>query len=85
MRMKRYIADLIQNYVILPLIARGGKTTVDPELLATHAAGSLLALLVWWLDHNLVKSAEEMGTLFWRLMTPGIEDVLELPHLQRAE
>ena len=83
-RMKRYLAVLIQNYVIMPLLARG-KIGVDPELLAAHAAGSLLALLVWWLDHNLSQSAEEMGTLFWRLMTPGIEDVLGLPHVQRGE
>ena len=83
-RMRRYLAVLIQNYVIMPLIARG-KAGVDPELLATHAAGSLLALLVWWLDHNLIQSDEEMGTLFWRLMTSGIEDVLGLPHVQRAE
>ena len=80
-RMRRYLAELIQNYVIMPLIARG-KAGVDPELLAAHAAGSLLALLIWWLDHNLVQSAEEMGTMFWRLMTPGIEDVLGLPHAE---
>jgi len=83
-RMKRYLTVLIQNYVIMPLLARG-TAGVDPELLADHAAGSLLALLVWWLDHNLVQSAEEMGTLFWRLITPGIEDVLGLPHVQRTE
>ena len=83
-RMRRYLAVLIQNYVIMPLIARG-KAEIDPELLATHAAGSLLALLVWWLDHDLVQSAEEMGSLFWRLMTPGIEDVLGLPHVQHTE
>ncbi len=76
--MKRYLTALIQSYVIMPLLSRG-KAVVDPELLAAHAAGSLLALLVWWLDHDLVQSAEEMGTLFWRLMTPGIEDVLGLP------
>ncbi len=80
-RMRRYLAELIQNYVILPLIARG-KAGVDPELLAAHAAGSLIALLIWWLDHNLEQSAEEMGTMFWRLMTPGIEDVLGLPHAE---
>ncbi len=83
-RMKRYLAVLIQSYVITPLLARG-KAVVDPELLAAHAAGSLLALLVWWLDHDLVQSAEEMGTLFWRLMTPGIEDVLGLPRVPHAE
>ena len=83
-RMRRYLAELIQNYVILPVAARG-KSEVAPELLATHAAGSLLALLVWWLDNNLEQSAEEMGTLFWRLMTPGIEDVLELPRVQHAD
>ncbi len=83
-RMRRYLAVLIQNYVITPLMARG-KAEVDAGLLAAHAAGSLLALLVWWLDNNLVQSAEEMGTLFWRLMTPGIEDVLGLPHVQPAD
>ncbi len=88
-RMKRYLAVLIQNYVIIPLLVRRNASVdselVDPELLATHAAGSLLALLIWWLDHDLVQSAEEMGSLFWRLMTPGIEDVLRLPPVQREE
>ena len=83
-RMKRYLAALIQSYVITPLLERG-KASVDPELLSTHAAGSLLALLVWWLDHNLAPSAEEMGTLFWQLMTPGIRDVLGLPPIQGDE
>lgn len=88
-RMKRYLTVLIQNYVIIPLLARRKELVdpelVDPELLATHAAGSLLALLIWWLDHDLVQSAEEMGSLFWRLMTPGIEDVLGLPPVRRVE
>ncbi len=77
-RMRCYLAELIQKYVIMPLVAKG-KSSVAPELLAMHASGSLLALIVWWLDHKLALSAEEMGHLFWRLMTPGIEDVLGLP------
>ncbi len=83
-RMRRYLAELIQKYVILPVAARG-KSEVAPELLASHAAGSLLALLVWWLDNKLGPSAEDMGTLYWQLMTPGIEDVLNLPHVQHAD
>ena len=77
-RMRGYLAVLIQNYVITPLIVRG-KAEVDSGLLAAHAAGSLLALLVWWLDNNLVQTAEEMGALFWRLMTPGIVMMSEMP------
>jgi len=71
-RMRGYLADLIQKYVIAALVAKG-RVTVDPELLAVHSAGSLLALIIWWLDHKLVQSAEEMGQLFWGLMTSGIE------------
>ena len=83
-RMKRYLAALIQKHVIEPLTARG-TTRVEPELLATHAAGSLFALITWWLDHKLVQSAEEMGDLFWRLITPGVQDVLGLPPVQDTE
>ena len=83
-RMRRYLAELIQKYVINPLIARG-TALVEPELLAIHAAGSLLALITWWLDHKLVQSAEEMGDLFWRLITPGVQDVLGLPPMQNME
>ncbi len=82
--MRGYLATLIQKYVIIPLLERG-TALIEPELLSTHAAGSLMALITWWLDSQLVPSAEEMGDLFWRLITPGVQDVLGLPHVQDME
>jgi hypothetical protein len=34
---------------------------VPADLLASHVAGSLFALLTWWLSHDLALVLEEMG------------------------
>lgn len=77
--MNRCLAFIIQRRVLTPLYERSNKQKqIDPQLLAVHAAGSLLALATWWLEHDLSPSAAEMGHLFWQLLAPGIESLLEL-------
>jgi len=75
MRMHTCLVPLIQHRVLKPLTEQS-TSTIDAQLLAMHCAGSLLSLIVWWLDHELAPSAEQMGDLFWRLISPGIEAVL---------
>ncbi len=73
-RMHKWLASLIQYRVLRSLIEQS-TGTVDAELLAMHCAGSLLALMIWWLDHDLAPASEQMGYLFWQLIAPGINDV----------
>ena len=72
LRMRTDIADLIQRDIIMPLACMR-PLAIEPALVAIHSAGSLIALVTWWLDHDLSPSAEQMGDLFWQLIHLGID------------
>lgn len=74
-RMHKWLALLIQHRVLKPRVEQS-TNDVDAELLAMHCAGSLLALMIWWLGHDLAPAPEQLGYLFWQLIAPGINDVL---------
>ncbi len=73
--LRKNLVLILQHRVLKPLFERSSQH-VDPELLAMHAAGSLLFLAIWWLDHALTPSAEELGHLFGQLIAPGVDNVL---------
>ena len=77
-RLHKWLASLIQHRLLSAHIEQCSEDvdSVDAELLSMHCAGSLLALVIWWLNHDLSPAAEQMGYLFWRLISPGINDVL---------
>lgn len=58
---------------------------IVPELVAHYAAGSLLALTTWWLDHRMPLTGGEMSDLFERLARPGIESVLKQTPIHKKE
>ena len=41
---------------------------VPAEIMANHIAASVLALVKWWLDHNMPYSAERMGEIYAALI-----------------
>jgi AcrR family transcriptional regulator len=45
--------------------------TMPSEVLVHHLAGSLMNLLVWWIDHDFPAPADEMGAMAQRLVTLG--------------
>lgn len=48
---------------------------IEPSLLKPHAhalAGSLFALLDWWLDHAMTMQPEEVDALFHRMVWTGV-------------
>ena len=76
-QMRTWLARVMQHRVLKPLLEESA-ADIDAELLAMHCAGSLLSLVIWWLDHDLSPEAEQLGYLFWRLVSPGVHDVLEI-------
>lgn len=72
---KTYFAELYQRRV-LSQFCTDESTSVKHDLLAAHAAGSLMGLIDYWLENDLSPSAEEMGDLYWHLMSASINDVL---------
>ncbi len=73
--MRTYFAELYQRRVLEPL-NMGKAPSLRSELIAAHAAGSLFGLISWWLAHDLSPSAEDMGNLYWGLMTMDTESMI---------
>ena len=66
---RTYFIELSQRFLQGDLLKLGSSLMVSSEILAVHAAGSLLGLLSWWLGHEISPSAEEMGAIYCRLMS----------------
>lgn len=81
---RTYFTELYQRRV-LSQFRTGEIASIKHDLLAAHAAGSLMGLIDYWLKEELLPSAEEMGDLYWRLMSASINDVLGrgLDHVER--
>lgn len=51
--------------------AAGEQTDIPPDVRAAFVAGSLLALLVWWLDNDMPHPPEHMAAMF-ELLTASV-------------
>ncbi len=45
-------------------------TLIPPEILANHMIASILALIRWWLTHDLPYIVEQMGSVYSHLISP---------------
>jgi AcrR family transcriptional regulator len=69
--MRGYFIELCQRFLPQDQSQTGASHTIRNDILAVHAAGSLLGLLSWWLNQQIMLSAEEMGAMYCQLMTNG--------------
>lgn len=70
-RIHRYLA-LISKQQIEALLPTGFNPPLPLEIVAQHCAGSLFALIRWWLENDMPYSAEEMARMFQQLSTNGL-------------
>ena len=54
------------------LIARGKKPPVPQEIILHYLVSSLLSILIWWLNHDMPYSPEQMCDMYHTLTLPGI-------------
>ena len=66
--MRTYFTELCQRFLPADPLKVGNVSSMSSEILAVHAASSLLGLLSWWLNHETSLSAEDMGKIYCRLM-----------------
>lgn len=67
-RVREYLATLLQQRIQMLLQQLPpGAMPIPVEILAQHIAGSLLTLLIWWLENDLPYSAEYMAQTFQQL------------------
>jgi AcrR family transcriptional regulator len=74
--MRTYFTELCQRFLLGDLLKMGNLPGMSSEILAVHAAGSLLGLLSWWLNQEVSLSAEDMGTIYCQLMAKENGDLL---------
>jgi hypothetical protein len=67
--MRSYFTGLCQRFLQQGPLNLSCIPAIEHEIFAAHAAGSLFSLISWWLDHEVSPSSEEMGTIFFQLMT----------------
>lgn len=71
--MRTYFTELCQRFLPKNPLNVGSSSLMSSEVLAIHAAGSLLSLLSWWLNQEAPLSSEDMGTIYCQLMAKGNE------------
>ena len=71
----QYVSDLMRNHLNRQ-IAQAKNLTVPREILVHYFVSSFLALLTWWLDHDMPYSAERMEEIFNTLTLPGYKSVV---------
>ncbi len=55
-------ANLLQTFVFAP------NSAVPPEIVANHFVVGVVALLRWWLEHDLPYTVEEMSVIYSQLI-----------------
>jgi len=87
LRILEFLANISRRYTVGQLDET--RSPLPLELLAYHLAGSLFALLIWWLNNDMPYSPEHMATIFQHLAVPGVAHVVglspTLPELPRPE
>ena len=73
-RIREFLAGLIQQELLL----QQEDSPVPLEIVANYMAGSLIALITWWLENDMPYSAEYMADMFSRLTVPGVLAVTDM-------
>lgn len=60
---------------------RATRRDLPHAMMTHHLAGSLLGLILWWLEHDCRVPAEHMAHAFTRLCAPGVLGALGLDEL----
>jgi AcrR family transcriptional regulator len=67
-----YLAARMRDHTGLSVPAGKGSSAL-PEVAVYWTVSSLLALTVWWLDHDSPDTAEKINAIFTQLTQPGVE------------
>lgn len=72
---QKYLAALLREH-LKPLFTKKKNVQVPPEILVHYLISSFMALLTWWLDHDLPYPAERMNDIYRQLTQPGVQALL---------
>ncbi|HEX6384307.1 MAG TPA: TetR/AcrR family transcriptional regulator [Anaerolineae bacterium] len=75
-RIRSYIAGYVQVFIEAHLAQTAAEPLVPVDVLANYIAGSLLALVTWWLESETPHPAEEMVVYYHQLVVLGAAQVM---------
>ena len=73
---QKYLLTLIRAH-LKPQLPDKRKEQIPLEVLSLYIVSSYMALLTWWLDHDLPYSAERINEIFQQLTQPSVEAILQ--------
>ncbi|MBI5304723.1 MAG: TetR/AcrR family transcriptional regulator [Chloroflexi bacterium] len=68
----KYLRGVIREHLLANVVDEK-RLAVPLDILVEFGVSSFLALLVWWLEHKMPYSPDEMDAMFKRLTMPGFE------------
>ncbi len=71
-----YLSSLILEHLKLHLSKKKQKV-IPLEILAHYLVSSFMALMIWWLDHDMPYPPEQMNNMFEQLMRFGVESIIQ--------
>jgi AcrR family transcriptional regulator len=69
----KFLTQFIRDHIAAQIPQQ---KSLPVDILAYFIASSYLALLTWWLDHDLPYTAEQMNGFYQQLVMPGIREML---------
>jgi AcrR family transcriptional regulator len=81
-RIRSYVATYARQLIESHLKETGFVPMVPVDVLANHLAGSLIALLSWWLENDMPYPPEEMVGMYRRLVVLGAARVIGIDPAQ---
>lgn len=72
----QYVTDLMRDH-LKRRVPNEKNLAVPREVMAHHLVSSFLALLTWWLDHDMPYTAEQMDAMFRHLNKTTLQVLLE--------
>ena len=73
---QKYLTSLLREH-LEPQFLRKKNVPISPEVLAYYLVSSFMALLTWWLDHDLPYPAERINDIYRQLTQPGVEAIIK--------
>lgn len=70
-RVRRYLAQFIQERLLEPLLPPGTQPRIPLEIVAHFTTGAQLGLLAWWVEQDMPYSAEKMARMMEDLCAQG--------------
>jgi len=75
-RIRSYIASYVHVFIEAHLAKTDAQPLVSVDVLANYIAGSLLALVTWWLESDMPYPAEEMVVMYHRMVVLGVAQMM---------